>query len=157
VEAADTAPFFHNNVETTLEAAVDFYSGPEFNNPSRAPAARFNFNVTQRNQIVAFLRGLNTLQNIDMARGELQEILANTGNPQAEQATRLQTASDETQDGIEVLTASGLFPAANALLIEAKNLISQAQATADASARRLLIQQADAKLNQAKDAIATIN
>jgi hypothetical protein len=92
-----------------------------------------------------------------MARGELQEILANTGNPQAEQATRLQTAFDETQDGIDVLTASGLFPAANARLIEARNLISQAQATTDAGPRRLLIQQADAKLDQAKDAIATIN
>ena len=44
VEAADTAPFFHNNLSTTLEDAVDFYSGPEFNAP-RAAAARFNFNV----------------------------------------------------------------------------------------------------------------
>ena len=30
VEAADTAPFFHNNVVTTLEDAVAFYSGAEF-------------------------------------------------------------------------------------------------------------------------------
>ena len=89
---------FTTTSSTTLEGAVDFYSGPEFNDP-RAPAARFDFNVTQRNQIVDFLRGLNTLQNIDVARRELQEILANTGNPQSEQATRLQTAFDETQDG----------------------------------------------------------
>ena len=44
VEAADTAPFFHNNVEgvlpnnvidirQSLENAVRFYTGPEFNNP----------------------------------------------------------------------------------------------------------------------------
>ena len=33
VEAADTAPFFHNNVESTLESAIDFYSGSEFNDP----------------------------------------------------------------------------------------------------------------------------
>ena len=36
VEAADTAPFFHNNVVSTLEDVVAFYTGPEFNGP-RAP------------------------------------------------------------------------------------------------------------------------
>jgi len=67
---------------------VDFYNGPAFNNP-RAAAARFNFNLTQRDQLVDFMRGVNTLQNIDVARRELKEILANNGDPQAEQATRL--------------------------------------------------------------------
>ena len=154
VEAADTAPFFHNNVSTTLENAVDFYSGTEFNTP-RAPAARFNFSVTQRNQIVNFLRGLNTLQNIEVAGRELQEILANNNNPQSEQARRLQTAFDETQDGIDVLTQSGLFADAKGHLIDARNLISQAQVTQNSSQRRLLIQQAIAKLAQAQDEVAT--
>jgi cytochrome c peroxidase len=155
VEAADTAPFFHNNVTATLEAAVDFYSGPQFNNP-RLPAARFNFNQTQRDQIVDFLRGLNTLQNIEVARRELQEIAANSRDPLVEQARRLQTAFDETQDAIDVLTAGGVFPGAVTPLADARNLISQAQVNTDSSQRRGLIQQAIAKLDQAKAAVATV-
>ena len=165
VEAADTAPFFHNNVEGILqttsstsripENAVRFYIGPEFNNP-RAPAARFSFNDTQIDQLVAFLQGLNTLQNIDIARRELAEILANNGNPRREQDTRLQTAFDETQDAIDVLTAGNLYPTAKTHLIAARNFISQAQVTESPSQRRPLIQQAIAKLDAAKNAVATI-
>jgi cytochrome c peroxidase len=154
VEAADTAPFFHNNVVSTLEGIVQFYSGPEFNNP-RAPAARFNFNQTQRDQIADFMRGVNTLQNIDVALRELQEILANNGNPQGEQATRLQTAFEDTQDAIDVLNQGGIFLAAVTHLTDARNLIAQAQFNTNPSQRRLLIQQAIAKLGQAKDAVAT--
>lgn len=68
VEAADTAPFFHNNVVSTLEDVVNFYDGPEFNGP-RQPAARFSFNQTQIDQIVDFMRGVNTLQNINAEIG----------------------------------------------------------------------------------------
>src|SRR5207247_10676502 len=58
VEAADTGPFFHNNVVSTLQGVLDFYTGPEFNNP-RPPAAQFNFTQQQKDQIVAFMRGVN--------------------------------------------------------------------------------------------------
>jgi cytochrome c peroxidase len=109
VEAADTAPFFHNNLVSTLEGVVEFYSGPEFNTP-RAPGARFNFNQTQRDQIADFMRGVNTLQNINVGQRELEEILALTGNPQKEVQTRLQTAFDETQDAIDVLNEGVIFP-----------------------------------------------
>jgi cytochrome c peroxidase len=49
VEAADTAPFFHNNASATLEEAVAFYNSPAFNN---SPAAlglggAINLNATQ--------------------------------------------------------------------------------------------------------------
>jgi cytochrome c peroxidase len=155
VEAADTAPFFHNNVEGTLENAVRFYTGPEFNNP-RLPAARFSFDDVQIDQISDFLRGLNTIQNIEVARQELAEILAIRSDPRAEQDTRLQTAFDETQDAIDVLTAGNLYPAARDHLTAARNFISQAQVTEPPSQRRPLIQQAIAKLDAARNAIATI-
>src|SRR5438874_674768 len=70
VEAADTPPFFHNNLVNTLEDVVEFYDGPEFNNP-RPLGARFNFDDTQDHQLAGFLRGINTLQNIDVATREL--------------------------------------------------------------------------------------
>lgn len=165
VEAADTAPFFHNNVEGNaedpddpadpLEDAVRFYTGPEFNNP-RLAAARFSFTDAQINQLVAFLRGLNTIQNIEVARQELRELTAKQGDPRREQDTRLQTAFDETQDGIDVLTAGNLYPTAKNHLIAARNFISQAQVTEPPSQRRPLIEQAVGKLNAALSAIATI-
>ena len=165
VEAADTAPFFHNNVEgkidpdtptitKALEDGVRFYNGPEFNNARTT--GRFAFTETELDQIVAFLQGLNTIQNIDMARRELKELFEKQGNPRREQDTRLQTAFDETQDGIDVLTDSGLYPTAKTRLIEARNLISQAQVTEPPSQRKPLIQQAIAKLDAAKVAVATI-
>jgi cytochrome c peroxidase len=166
VEAADTAPFFHNNVEgivvnnnitQALEDAVRFYSGPDSEFNQARTTGKFNFNDTEIDQIVAFLQGLNTIQNIDVARRELAEILAKTRDPRQEQDTRLQTAFDETNDAIEVLTGSGLYPTtAKPRLIEARNFISQAQVTTDPGPRRTLIQQAIAKLDAAKSAVATI-
>jgi hypothetical protein len=70
--------------------------------------------------------------------------------------TRLQTAFEETQDGIDVLKESSLFPSAVTHLISARNLILQAQFTGDSSHRRALVQQAIAKLDAAKGAVATI-
>jgi cytochrome c peroxidase len=163
VEAADTAPFFHNNVEgivannnitKALEDGVRFYIGPEFNNPRAT--GKFAFTEPQLDQIVAFLQGLNTIQNIDTARRELKELVSKQGNPRREQDTRLQTAFDETQDGIDVLDDSGLYPTAKTRLIEARHFISQAQVTEPPSQRRPVIQQAIAKLDAAKVAVATI-
>jgi hypothetical protein len=164
VEAADTAPFFHNNVEGNaedpedpedpLEDAVRFYIGPEFNKPR--PGTGFSFDDTQIDQLVAFLRGINTLQNIDVARRELAEILGMTGNPRKEQDTRLQTAFDETQDAIDVLTKGNLFSNAVTELSSAQNFIAQAQQSADPNQRRTLIQEAIEKLDVARSAVATI-
>ena len=160
VEAADTAPFFHNNLVDTLERVMEFYNGPEFNNP-RAITARFAFTEPQRNQIADFMRGINTLQNIDVAVRELKEILANrNGNPRRETDTRLQTAFEETDDAINVLTdplnpGGDLFPAAKTRLTAARNLISQAQFSNDTNQRRSLVQQAITELKGARNAVAT--
>jgi cytochrome c peroxidase len=154
VEAADTPPFFHNNVVTTLEGVVAFYSGPQFNNP-RPGTLRFNFSQAQIEQIADFMRAINTLQNIDVATRELREILANRRDPRGEQDTRLQTAFDDTQDGINVLNQGAIFPAAVTRLTEAKNLIAQAQHSGDAGQRRSLIQQAITKLGEARALVAT--
>jgi cytochrome c peroxidase len=153
VEAADTAPFFHNNLELTLEAAVAFYSGAEFNAPPRA--ARFNFTAEQNEQIADFLRGVNTLQNIDVARRELKELLANRNNPRSEQDKRLQTAFEETQDAIDVLTGQDVFQSALPPLNTAQARISQAQLNTDPSQRRALVQQAITSLGAARAQVGT--
>jgi cytochrome c peroxidase len=154
LEAADTPPFFHNNVALTLEEAVGFYSGDEFNN--RPNVAQFNFDSTQNQQIANFLRGMNTLQNINVARRELLEVLLLSGNPQREVRTRLQTAADETQDATEVLTGAKLYPLAVKELAAAKAAIEQALKASDPTQRRSLVQQGAARLLSARNAVAAI-
>jgi cytochrome c peroxidase len=153
VEAADTAPFFHNNVVATLEGVMDFYTGSEFNNPDRPLSARFSFTQVQKDQIAGFMRAINTLQNIDVARRELEEILAIIGNPQQEQNRRLQTALDDTQDAIDVLTGGIIFPSAVPHLTAARTRIEEAQQSSVSSQRRTLVQQAIAELVAARSVI----
>ena len=139
---------------TTLRGVVDFYTGPEFNNP-RPGSLRFNFNEAQQIQIADFMRAINTLQNIDVATRELREMLANRRDPKREQNTRLQSAFGDTQDGIDVLNQGGIFPDAVMRLTEARNLISQAQQSGNAGQRRSLVQQAITKLDEARALVAT--
>jgi cytochrome c peroxidase len=154
VEAADTEEFFHNNVVTTLEGVVEFYGGPEFNGP-RAPAGRFSFDPTQVTNMANFMRAINTLQNIDVAQRELNEILAFTGNPQKEVATRLASAFEDTDDGIRVLNQTSIYPTAATALISARSKIAQAQVSTNKSQRNSLISQAVAQLTAARGLIAS--
>jgi hypothetical protein len=83
VEAADTAPFFHNNSAATLEAAVGFYTGPAFNN---SPSGQFlksidpnrkgiELDATQVEAISNFLRVLNAIENLRQTATLLDETL----------------------------------------------------------------------------------
>ena len=65
VEAADTAPFFHNNRVNTIEGAVDFYNSKEFDG---SPASRtIDLSPDEVDQVAAFLRVVNALENIRVA------------------------------------------------------------------------------------------
>jgi hypothetical protein len=154
VEAAESAPFFHNNLVDTLEEVVEFYGGPQFNNP-RDATARFSFNQLQRDQLANFMRALNVLQNIDEARRELKELIDNRSDPRSEQDTRLQSAFEDTQDGIDVLNGTKTFSTAIQQLTAARNFIANAQSSTDPAQRRSLANQAITKLNEARLSIAT--
>jgi len=155
-EAAESAPFFHIDLAKTLDDVVNFYNGPVFNNAQRPAAAQFKFTQQQLDQIVAFMRGINVLQNIDVATRELREILKLTSVTGSEANTRLQTAFEDTQDGIRVLNQGGLYPTAVSQLTVALNRISQAQQSTDATQRQTLIQQAIGELDGARSTIATV-
>jgi hypothetical protein len=157
VEAADTAPFFHNNLAKTLKDVVNFYNGPVFNDPNNRPlSAQFRFTDAELDRLVDFMRGINVLQNIDVATRELQEILALPSTLGREADTRLQTAFEDTKDGIDVLNQGNLFPTAVTQLTTARSRIAQAQQSTDATQRRSLIQQAITELNGARGTIATV-
>lgn len=117
VEAADTAPFFHNNSVSTIEEAVAFYNTPEFNNsPGHLTSSKADRTVQiSSSQVVAvalFLRSINALENIRSSNQlDDQAKLLNATN--GKEITKLAMA--DTQDAIEVLTEGQLLPYSEAV------------------------------------------
>jgi hypothetical protein len=66
VEAADTAPFFHSNVVSTIEDAVNFYNSSQFNNaPGFGPnVGGIRLEATEVAAVAGFLRVINALENM---------------------------------------------------------------------------------------------
>jgi mono/diheme cytochrome c family protein len=134
VEAADTGPFFHNNAVATIEGAVAFYNGQAFNN---SPSGRFlagtdpngvgiRLDATQVVAVAAFLRVLNTLDNVSSSIELLTQSEA-LGFFEREEARRLLgRAAHETNDGITVLVGGGLHPEAVSQLKKSARLIDRA-------------------------------
>ena len=131
VEAADSGAFFHNNAIETIEGAVAFFNGDAFkNSPSgRALAAgdpngiAIRLDGTQVVAVAAFLRVVNTLENI---RESLAQLEASLEKGSGEAREHLARSVDETKDSIRVLKGGGLHPDAVAHLREAKRLTKKA-------------------------------
>ena len=132
VEAADTGPFFHNNSVETIEGAVTFYNGAAFNDSpagqllAGATGSGINLDATQVVEVAAFVRVINTLENIRQSIEFLTSFADRKflGNEEFEQL--LARAVQETDDGIAVLTAGGLHPTAVAHLRDARRLTVEA-------------------------------
>ncbi len=132
IEAADTGPFFHNNSVATLEGAVAFYNSDAFNDSpagqllAGATGSGIDLEVTQIEVISAFLRVINTLDNIRQSIDYL-ETSRNVPSTSAQTPEDfLKLAGHETDDGIMVLEAVGLHPKAVSYLKEAKRLADEA-------------------------------
>ena len=134
VEAAGTAPFFHNNSVATLEAAVGFYDGDAFN---ESPAGKFlkgldaqgkgiELDATQISAIAAFLRVLGAVENIRQSAALLRDS-AKTPPPRRESAADLLKQADSVvATAVRVLSEGGLHPQAVLLLQEAQRQIARA-------------------------------
>ncbi|HWN69649.1 MAG TPA: hypothetical protein VNM90_18535, partial [Haliangium sp.] len=157
VEAADTAPFFHNNVAQTIEDAVRFYTAPPFPFPIR-------FDEAQVTDVAAFLRVLNASFNFAIAIQRNQAALAlatprHSGDRVPGEATPtidklLSLSNDEIDDAIEVLVTGplgDLHPHATHLAGQAslKNLL--ARVFPSDTMRRRLMEDAVTLLEQARD------
>ena len=134
VEAADTAPFFHNNSAATLEEAIAFYNDDAFNDASPSAATTipplgrgFQLDGDQIRQLAAFLRGLNADENARSAI-TLIDRAATLNRGRAKQTLRL--ALGETRDAIrvlrEVLPVPFAASGAVASLVEARELLQDA-------------------------------
>lgn len=118
VEAADTAPFFHDNSFDTLEEAVEFYSGPEFNNDSLiklfvvfTDSGLKGIDLTQESsgKVAKFLRVINSLENLRSAK-EMVSAARSTNRSNSDQL--LSQAALELDDGKLVLSQVNLHPLA---------------------------------------------
>jgi hypothetical protein len=130
-EVADTPPFFHNGAVSTVEDAVAFYQTPQF---LSSPGANFvvPFLTPQSIQnIGAFLRTINALENIAQVRKRAQ-YLAN--NATAGGLTILTLAINDIDDAIRDLSAPNLSGNATATTLialkAAKEIFQDASANA---------------------------
>jgi hypothetical protein len=129
IEAADTAPFFHNNSAATLEDSIRFYTTPTFaNSPSGGNRGAFVLDNAAIADIAAFLRALNAHEN---ARSAFVGVLDARRERNSEQ---LPAIAAEIQDGIEVLEASKLAPDAVAAFQDAAGLVADAATRPEALA-----------------------
>jgi hypothetical protein len=161
IEAADTAPLFHNNTAETIEDAVAFYSGPPFPGPFIFPGDP----VTQRN-VAAFLRMMNATFNLQIAiqRTEVALLLTpqpvpttSRGVPQTVNKL-LALSSDELEDTLRVLNdgpLGKLVPSANGAIEKTLELNKLALNNTNMAKRRELITEALEKLNFANNALGS--
>jgi len=132
VEAADSGPFFHNNAIETIEGAVAFYDGEAFNNSPAGLTLKqadprgvgIELDGTQIVAIAAFLRVINTLENIRQSIMLLETSLS-VSSPE-ERKRLLENAVSETADSIRVLEGGGLHPDAVARLRDARRMAEKA-------------------------------
>jgi cytochrome c peroxidase len=69
IEAADSGPFFHNNVFLSgIEGAVSFYTSPQFQATPLGGILQIQLTQTDVNDIGAFLRALNAAENVRQIR-----------------------------------------------------------------------------------------
>lgn len=153
VEAADTGPFFHNNAIDTIEGAVAFYNGDSFNNTALAQGiGGINLDATEIVSLAAFLRAINTLENIRSSI-DLETRAKNAVSfSQAQELIKLSLA--ELEDAIEVLDGGNLHPEAQKKLVAAAGIDALALVTPTQGLRNALLNQALALKASARSDVA---
>ncbi|WP_157204912.1 hypothetical protein [Methylomonas methanica] len=131
IEAADTAPFFHNNSVTTLEETVAFYSSDAFNSsPGAFTSSKANrqgkLDSSQVIAVALFLRSINVLENIRSSNLLDQKAIALSGD---QSVKTLKLAIADTQDAIDVLKEAVINPYPDALDKLQQALYYETQAT----------------------------
>ncbi|MDZ4105387.1 MAG: Ig-like domain-containing protein, partial [Nitrosomonas sp.] len=124
-ESADTGPYFHNNSAETLEDAIRFYSSDTFNDSGNDIA--FVFGPTDVDDISAFLRAINAIENARSAIDYIDKALASSGGKIDSKPLKLALA--DSNDGIKVLTTGplpSLFPEAVNLFHDANEFLNVA-------------------------------
>lgn len=152
IEAADTAPFFHNNAATTLESAITFYTTQTFaaSPTGNAFGGPFDFDDQDISDVASFLRALNALDNVANAQS-----VAGNAIRQKDPVSLLnaQRAASQIDDAIEVLQTSNLAPEAVQQLFQARDAMAAAVTTTNRGQRNRFLAQARTALNPVRSLI----
>ena len=153
LEAADTAPLFHNNAAADIEAAVAFYVSDTFRNSPGGAGFNIVLTTSEQADLAAFLRVLNAAENVRQVRKRVDFVRTHrsSGN-----TSLLTAAIADTGDAINVLSAKGLNPAAVSELRDVKQTLEIAKANADAD-RPSFMQHALTFLNLVKGQLFSAN
>jgi hypothetical protein len=131
IEAADTAPFFHNNTIQTIEDAVAFYTTDVFFfSPARAATGPIALTQDQIDDIAAFLRVVNAAENLRQTRKRTVFVQNNRSEGNSD---ILKVAIADLQDAIDDLAPKALNPNAVQALRTAKQTLEIALANADSA------------------------
>jgi len=166
IEAADTAPFFHNNAfGSEIEDAVFFYLGPFTTSPAAALLTQrfgtpINFSTPDGFAIGRFLRALNVAFNLDIAKQRARAALTLFNRFRDTrvdvQIKLLQLAENELDDALFVLgsnrTTQPFYPVSVDRIGLAKTEIETA-ITSPASSRGGHISNAVSRIENARDPI----
>jgi len=151
LEAADTAPLFHNNGVPDIESAVAFYTSDAF--ASSPDGFTIVLNTQEQQNIAAFLREVNAAENIRQVRKRAQFVRdhRSSGN-----TSLLTAAIADAADAIRVLAERNLNLAARNNLADAKQTLEIAKANPDAN-RPAFMDHALIRLDLAKSDILASN
>ena len=154
VEAADTAPFFHNNSAATIEEAIAHYRSPFFNaSPARQTFGAFDLTDDQVAKLGAFLRELNAAENVR----QVKKRVVFARNHRGPGNTRLlELARFDVADAIRVMKEKQLNAAAVQALQTVDLTLLIAIANAD-DARPPALDSAIAWLDVARNALFAQN
>jgi len=155
IEAADTAPFFHNHFATDLELAVSFYNSENFNR-DRGKEHQIKLSFKQVEAVSAFLRVINVLENLRSAQSFVATALDTKGTPcmSGELAGTLILAQADINDAIDVLHQGNLHAGATEELRQALlSLDKLMYLNCFATEREEWIQKIQNRLNSAREKI----
>ncbi|HET9211227.1 MAG TPA: hypothetical protein VFR03_12550 [Thermoanaerobaculia bacterium] len=179
IEAADTPPFFHSHIASTIEDAVAFFNSPQFQaSPAGQTLGGINLTAQQQDDVADFLRVLNASFNLALSiqRNDAASSLENSSFDPTAQGSPcpigascpdpgpgkvetvnelLQLANDEAQDAIDDLEPKGLHADAVTLLRTAIDQNNQAIAESSSKTRKKLISGARSNFASAKAQFGT--
>ncbi len=160
IEAADTPPFFHNAARLkTIEEAVKFYSTAAFNNsPGADLVGQINLSNAQSNQVAAFLRVINALENIRTVIEMLETGIEALEDRKSGVSLRriLIRAQADADDARDVLKAKSLNRKAVKEIQKAIGDIRAAKRTRKSSKKINKMENAIARLEVAREQICPI-
>jgi hypothetical protein len=171
IEAADTPPFFHNNLHIVgsaprdLQDAIGFYGQLTFKNSPGAQATTDFFGTppdlqaSDAGSITRFLHALNGAFNMDLARqrlGAARTLIQQFPDTSADvQLELMKLARVEIDDAIEVLSfpADDIYPVAIDRLSLARGEIDQGLIAPTAGQRQNRIDNALSRVLNARDQV----